>query len=205
MAERDDDFLARWSRRKTEARSGPKPSSAEGGRDGRETAEQALPDGARDGERSERTPDELAVLREDGAADASTRYEGFDFESLDYDSDYTQFMQKDVPDAVRRRALRALWQSDPILANLDGLNDYDEDFTDAALAVDVLKTAYQVGRGYMTDEDREGDDAEQATDSEAGPDAAIGPREQSDSGARSASGQDADADGRERLEPDETT
>jgi hypothetical protein len=37
-------------------------------------------------------------------------------------------MREGVPEALRNRALRKLWLSDPVLANLDGLNDYDEDF-----------------------------------------------------------------------------
>ncbi len=51
-----------------------------------------------------------------------------DIESLDKDSDYTPFMQEGVPEALKKLALRALWRSDPVLANLDGLNDYDEDY-----------------------------------------------------------------------------
>ena len=46
-----------------------------------------------------------------------------------------------------------MWRTNPVLANIDGLNDYDDDFTDAALAVDVLKTVHKVGRGYLEDED----------------------------------------------------
>ena len=95
-------------------------------------------------------------------------FENFDFDSLDYDSDYTRFMGKDVPEAVRRRALRMLWGSNPILANIDGLNDYDEDFTDAALAVKgLLKTSYKVGSGYLTEEEREASYSDEAR--EAGP------------------------------------
>ncbi len=51
-----------------------------------------------------------------------------DIDSLDKDSDYTPFMQDGVPEALKKLALRALWRSDPVLANLDGLNDYDEDY-----------------------------------------------------------------------------
>jgi hypothetical protein len=51
-----------------------------------------------------------------------------DIDTLDKDSDYTVFMREGVPEALRNRALRKLWLSDPVLANLDGLNDYDEDF-----------------------------------------------------------------------------
>ena len=36
-----------------------------------------------------------------------------------------------------------------MLANVDGLVDYGEDFTDAALVVENLQTAYQVGKGML--------------------------------------------------------
>ena len=55
-----------------------------------------------------------------------------------------------------------MWQSNPTLAVLDGLNDYDEDYTDAALAVEVLQTAYKVGRGFLTDDDIDSGDQEDA-------------------------------------------
>jgi hypothetical protein len=42
-----------------------------------------------------------------------------------------------------------LWRSDPVLANLDGLIDHGEDYTDAAMVPDTLKTAYQVGKGIL--------------------------------------------------------
>lgn len=176
MAERDDDFLSRWSRRKAEARRGLRKTPAAGTppageAEARETA--ALKD---DVAAPETSADASAPSpEEESEADRAAAFEDFDFDALDYESDYTQFMEKGVPEAIRRRALRKLWHSNPILANLDGLNDYDEDFTDAALAVDVLQSAYKVGRGYLTDEDvaeMEGDDAEEIVDGEAaGPDA----------------------------------
>ena len=51
-----------------------------------------------------------------------------DIESLDKDSDFTGFLQAGVPEELKNLALRKLWLSDPVLANVDGLNDYDEDF-----------------------------------------------------------------------------
>ena len=83
---------------------------------------------------------------------------GVEVEALDYEADFTRFMKHDVPEALKRRALRQLWRSDPILANVDGLNDYDDDFTDAALAVKVLETAHKIGRGYLDDDDAELDE-----------------------------------------------
>ncbi len=63
--------------------------------------------------------------------------------------DFSVFMKSAVPESIRRRALRKLWLSNPILANLDELVDYGEDFTDAATVVDNLQTAYQVGKGML--------------------------------------------------------
>ena len=58
-------------------------------------------------------------------------------------------MRKEIPELLRRRALRSLWKSNPVLAVLDGLNDYDEDFTDAASATGAVKTLYKVGQGLI--------------------------------------------------------
>ena len=76
-----------------------------------------------------------------------------DPDTLDAKADFTVFLKDNVPEALRRRALRRLWRLDPVLANLDGLNDYDDDFTDAAMVVEGLKTLYKVGKGFVTDED----------------------------------------------------
>ena len=78
-----------------------------------------------------------------------------DPESLNYDSDFTPFFREGVPEFLKRRALRVLWRSNPVLANLDGLIDYGEDFTDKAMVVPNLKTLYRVGKGMFSDEDLE--------------------------------------------------
>jgi hypothetical protein len=146
MTTDDKDFLSRWSQRKQAAREGlaePEP----------EAEELALPAQGAEPPAEEPPEDETA-------------YADVDYDALDYSSDYTRFMGKDVPEMVQRRALRALWRSDPVLANIDGLNDYDEDFTDAALVVENLTTAYRAGQGYMTDEDEA--EAAQAGDGRAG-------------------------------------
>lgn len=62
--------------------------------------------------------------------------------------DFTGFMKASVPAAIRNRALRNLWRSNSTLANLDGLLDYGEDFTGNGKAGEVIKTAYQVGKGF---------------------------------------------------------
>ncbi len=72
-----------------------------------------------------------------------------DPETLDADSDYRPFLRRSVAPALRRLALRRLWRSDPLLANLDGLNDYDDDF--AALhrsGAEAIADAIRAGRKY---------------------------------------------------------
>ncbi len=72
-----------------------------------------------------------------------------DPDTLGPGDDFSAFMKSAVPESIRRRALRKLWLSNPVLANLDELVDYGEDFTDAATVVDNLQTAYQVGKGML--------------------------------------------------------
>ncbi len=74
-----------------------------------------------------------------------------EIETLTAESDYTPFMGRDVPDTLRNVALRKLWRSDPVFANLDGLNDYDENFRTMGLGK-VVATAYRIGRGMIRDQ-----------------------------------------------------
>lgn len=48
-------------------------------------------------------------------------------DSLGADSDYTPFLRKEVPAALRTAALRTAWRSDPKIAGFKGLADYDWD------------------------------------------------------------------------------
>ena len=61
-----------------------------------------------------------------------------------------KFMDGRVPERIRARALRAFWKTNPLLANIDGLDEYCDDYTDAATVVENLQTIYQVGKGYAT-------------------------------------------------------
>jgi len=66
--------------------------------------------------------------------------------------DFSAFMKSTVPAALRNRALKRLWTSNPVLANVDMLVDYGEDFTAAADPVGIVKTIYRVGKGMLPDE-----------------------------------------------------
>ena len=118
-------FASRWSRLKREAKAEPEPEA--------EAAEPADPPVA-----DERSDEE--VLEELGLPDPDTLKRGDNF---------TAFMAKAVPARIRNRALRKLWVSDPVFANLDLLLDYGEDFTDKAMVIENLQTAYQVGKGFI--------------------------------------------------------
>ncbi len=74
--------------------------------------------------------------------------EAIDIDVADYDTDFTPFLKDGVPAALRRRALKAMWRTNPILANVDGLNDYDEDFRTVQAGFEVVKSTWEVGRGY---------------------------------------------------------
>ncbi|WP_212525509.1 DUF3306 domain-containing protein [Actibacterium sp. MT2.3-13A] len=120
-----------WSRRRAAVRA-EEEAEAETLR----AAEQALAEEERARAEAEKTDAEL--LEELGLPDPDTLRPGDDFAA---------FMQRAVPERLRRRALRKLWTSNPVLANLDGLVDHGEDFTDAATVTPDLRTAYEVGRG----------------------------------------------------------
>lgn len=87
----------------------------------------------------EEKPDE-EILAELGLPDPDTLVQGDDFKV---------FMSDVVPQRIRQRALRKLWRSNPVLACVDGLNDYDDDYLTAGLGQGVIKTGYQVGKGML--------------------------------------------------------
>lgn len=204
MAE-DRDFLSRWSQRKADARDGRLDEDAEveiaalepeAGDDA--PAPQV---GAEDGADAE----ELAVPEE---------LRGIDIDSLGYDADFTVFMKAGVPEALRRKALRRLWRTNPVLACLDGLNDYEEDFTDAAVAVKGLESAYRIGKGYLFAEPDESEGeaevaaADEIADDEADTPGAVDEGDQADETPREDVARveaDLANDGPEAGDPDEKT
>jgi hypothetical protein len=70
-------------------------------------------------------------------------------DSLGKDSDFSVFLREGVPEDTHRQALRKLWQSDPLLTAHDGLTDYAEDLSRIGIVPTLVRTAYQVGRGYL--------------------------------------------------------
>ena len=99
-----ENFLSRWSRRKLEVANSESDQEQE----------------------PEQLPEALSAVKEDTppltAADMPP------LESLTEDSDYSGFMSPGVSEELRQLALRKLFRSAAFNV-VDGLDDYDEDFT----------------------------------------------------------------------------
>lgn len=127
----DDDIFSRWSRRK---RAAAREEVEEAPVEDTPSAPEPVP--------ADDSEDEAALLERLGLPVPETMVKGDDFSA---------FMAPGVPGFLRKRALRVLWGSNPVLANLDGLNDYDDDFTSPELTKRIVATGYQVGRGFIRD------------------------------------------------------
>ena len=175
----DDSLLSRWARRKSSARRGrAAPVAVE------ETERPTsidIPQEADVATKALVAEDDEVVTNdhvESAEADEAVNVDDLpDIETLDKDSDYTQFLKKGVPEAIGRAALRKLWLSDTIFANLDGLNDYDDNFNVIDKLISLADTNYKVGKGFLTDDedteaeeivaDSDEDDVAQELDEEA--------------------------------------
>jgi len=81
------------------------------------------------------------ILEELGLPDPDVMVQGDDFKA---------FLAKTVPAHLRKRALRTLWRSNPVLACVDGLNDYDDDYLTGSIGQGPISTTYQVGKGMLS-------------------------------------------------------
>jgi len=124
--------LQRWSRKKAEHSSKAEPSPTLPAENEPSAEEQ-----------------ELAINQALPEHEVLEKYGLPDPDAIKLGTDITGFMRKEIPELLRRKALRALWRSNPVLAVLDGLNDYDEDYTNAATAGQTVKTLYKVGQGMF--------------------------------------------------------
>ena len=123
------DLLPSWSRRRAAVASEAKAEAL--------AAEQALLE-KEHAELSEKSDED--ILEALGLPDPDSLVQGDDFKV---------FLSKAVPAHLRKRALRTLWRSNPVLACVDGLNDYDDDYLTGSFGQDPIKTTYQVGKGML--------------------------------------------------------
>ncbi len=68
-------------------------------------------------------------------------------ETLTKDSDFTAFLRKGVPEALRQQALRKLWASEPTIAAPDPLDFQNVDFA-KLVSGDAVATSYEVGKEF---------------------------------------------------------
>ena len=146
-------------------------------------AEKRADDRARE---DERTDEALKALEEKSDEEVLAELDLPDPDRLEKGDDFSAFMAKAVPERLRRRALRRLWLSNPVLANLDELLDYGEDFTDAATVMADLQTVYQVGKGMVRDEDLARDAGDEAETAEAEQDEGAEPSDDPETGPEEA-------------------
>ncbi len=151
MSDEENGFATRWSKRKAANREETLVEDTH-------EEEVAILVGD-DGNALEATASEAEMLTEEDFDDVN-------FEDLDKSSDYTRFINANVPAVIQQKALRKLWASDSVFEVLDGMNDYDEDFTGNGLAGKVLKTAYKVGKGFLDDDETEQKDDKVDTEGE---------------------------------------
>ena len=122
-----DDFLFRWSRRKRGAESASE-----------EVEPAPVPE----------VPP-VEVPDEEGEAELLARLGLKHPDEMGSGDDFAAFLKAAVPQHLKTMALRRLWRSNPALACLDGLNDYDGDYTGTGVPAGGLKTSYEVGRGLL--------------------------------------------------------
>jgi hypothetical protein len=107
----DDAFLARWSRRKIEARRAPEPESVPAAEPEELETSAAGPGDAE----ASLTPEEIEALPK--------------IEDLTSESDLGAFLKKGVPEALRNAALRRMWSVDPAIRDYVGdARDYAWDW-----------------------------------------------------------------------------
>ena len=121
--------LRRWSRRKREAVCEKEAADAARGRDTSRAPSEAVRDAR---EPAGAVPAPAAVEEKD-----LTDEDMPPIDSLDENSDYSGFLSPGVSEGLRRRALRKLFMS-AVFNVRDGLDDYDEDFTNFEALGDVV-------------------------------------------------------------------
>ena len=140
-------FVARWSRRKIEEKEPSKETKIEVSK-----LEEGAPLDTKStqdvGEEGETNVDDLP-----------------DIETLNESSDYTPFLKDGVPEKLKRLALKKLWKSNPVFGIIDGLDDYDEDYSAIGIVAQEIFTNYKPGKG-MVDPDEAEEEIDEAVKAE---------------------------------------
>lgn len=138
--ETDRGFLSRWSQRKQAARQ-------QGDADREHAHRDEVPVEPVIGEPEDAAGQEKPTRAEIAEANQAAA-EAVDLETLGFDSDFSLFLKDGVSTQLKNAALRKLWRSNPVLACVDGLNDYDDDYRTVETFADGIRSSWQVGKGY---------------------------------------------------------
>ena len=135
MSGGDEAFLKRWSRLKQERREEAKAAPETETKEKTESKPPAAKEPAAPVNAEESDPKVIAELPS--------------IDSLGEHSDYSPFMRPGVPQALKMQALRKMWATDPVISAPDPFEMHNVDFTHLAAPGQVVKTSYQVGKGFL--------------------------------------------------------
>ena len=133
-SQQEEGFLSRWSRRKHVAKAVTAEKSLEDSlQDSISDSIKGSQDNPHLAEESAEESAEIAAVEEDFPTDSDMP----PLESLDNDSDFSEFMSPKVSDELRNMALRKLFLGG-MFNTRDGLDDYDDDFTSFEKLGDIV-------------------------------------------------------------------
>lgn len=140
--ELEENFLSRWSKKKSKQKSEREISKIE-------SADFNNSQGDEVSKSSTSEVSENDKLNDD---ELLKKYNLPNPEKIKKEKSLDVFFKDGVPDRLRQIALRKVWRLNPIIRFADAeINDYHEDFTDAATVIEGMETAYKVGKGYLSD------------------------------------------------------
>ena len=140
----NEGFISRWSKRKSIEKSD-------------QDTNKSLEDNTKESiieDRQSVTKEEVDDSQYDELNDQELldKFELPDPEKIKKEKGLDLFFKDGIPDRLRQIALRRVWKLNPIIRFADAeINDYHEDFTDAATVIEGMQTAYQVGKGYLSE------------------------------------------------------
>ena len=140
--ELEENFLSRWSKKKSKQKSEREISKIES----------ADFNSSQGDEVSKSPTSEVSENDKLNDDELLKKYNLPNPEKIKKEKSLDVFFKDGVPDRLRQIALRRVWRLNPIIRFADAeINDYHEDFTDAATVIEGMETAYKVGKGYLSD------------------------------------------------------
>jgi hypothetical protein len=137
--ELEENFLTRWSKKKSKQKTQIQNSKTK----------------QTDTKSSTETENQSSLVEENDKLNDEELLKKYNLpnpEKIKTEKSLDVFFKEGVPDRLRQIALRRVWRLNPIIRFADAeINDYHEDFTDAATVIEGMQTAYKVGKGYLSD------------------------------------------------------